>query len=381
MQSQQGLQEVLDAAVAAGDAPFLIAMVGNSDGVIWSGVAGDCAPGRAASLDTIFRLYSQTKAVCATAAMILVDRGKLDIDAPVEDLLPEIGALQVLEGFDGTVPRLRAPRRKITARHLATHTSGLSYETGHTLLEEYFRVTGQPSYFSGLREGLKHPLIFDPGEGWAYGIGLDWMGFLIERIDGRSIETFCKEEVFEPLGMVDTCFEPNAEQDTRLCRLYVRGADGAFEDRDAHIVHTGRPDDQERHERTDYHGMGGCLYGTAPDYMRLLRMHLAGGILEGNRIVSEATVRRLQGNLVGEIPSQSGWFPGPRKGHALAVHAGGGRHPRHARGRLGLLGRRRQQPLLDRLRERSGRGLRHAQRTVHRAEVHGQIRTIRASDL
>src|SRR5450759_1833145 len=99
------LNDVLDQSVRAQDAPFLVAMVGDKDGVRWSGSSGDRAPGQKATQDTVFRIFSMTKAVGSTAAMILMDRGKL------------------VDGFDGATPRLRAPRSKATVRHLATHTS------------------------------------------------------------------------------------------------------------------------------------------------------------------------------------------------------------------------------------------------------------------
>ena len=122
------LSDVLDQSVRAQDAPFLVAMVGDKDGVRWSGSSGDRAPGQKATQDTVFRIFSMTKAVGSTAAMILMDRGKLDPNTPVETIIPEFAKIRVLDGFDGATPRLRAPRSKATVRHLATHTSGLVYE-------------------------------------------------------------------------------------------------------------------------------------------------------------------------------------------------------------------------------------------------------------
>src|SRR4029077_1866882 len=108
------LNDVIDQSVRAQDAPFLVAMVGDKDGVRWSGSSGERAPGQKATEDTVFRIFSMTKAIGSTAAMILVDRGKLDPDMPVEAIIPEFNQLKVLDGFDGTPPvfGLRAPRRR-----------------------------------------------------------------------------------------------------------------------------------------------------------------------------------------------------------------------------------------------------------------------------
>ena len=136
------LDQVLSEAVANEDVPFLVGMVGNREGVVWSGAAGERSPGQPATVDTVFRIFSMTKAVGSTAAMILIDRGKLSADTVVETILPEFAELKVLEGFDEKRPKLRAPRTKATVRHLATHTSGLVYEFWNTEVPRYMEATG-----------------------------------------------------------------------------------------------------------------------------------------------------------------------------------------------------------------------------------------------
>src|SRR6476646_5315924 len=144
------LNDVIEQSVRAQDVPFLVAMVGDKDGIKWSGVAGERAAGQKATEDTVFRIFSMTKAIGSTAAMILVDRGKLSADSVVETILPEFAELKVLEGFDEKRPRLRAPRTKATVRHLATHTSGLVYEFWNTEVPRYMEATGHPTILSGL---------------------------------------------------------------------------------------------------------------------------------------------------------------------------------------------------------------------------------------
>src|SRR5580698_5869714 len=136
------LNDVLERSVSAEDAPFIVAQVGDANGIKWSGAAGESAPGQKAAPDTIFRIYSMTKAVGSTAAMILMDRGKLDPDTPVAEILPEFVNKQVLEGFDAEgKPLMRPPRKEATVRHLATHTSGLTYEYWNSELQRYMEST------------------------------------------------------------------------------------------------------------------------------------------------------------------------------------------------------------------------------------------------
>ncbi len=311
-------QAVLDAAVAASDVPFAVGLVGSAAGVKWSGAAGEARPGVAASDTTVFRIFSQTKAVGSTAAMIMVDRGKFTLDTPVEDVLPEFAQLQVLEGFDGDKPVLRAPKVKATVRHLATHTSGLTYEFWNGEIGRYLAVTQRPTIISGLRDAMNYPLAFDPGERWDYGMGIDWLGLMVEKVDGRRIDAFCNEEIFQPLGMVDTVFELDDARKARLADLKARGEDGNF-----------GPFELAPPPNPEVYGMGHCLYGTPADYMRFLRMFLNKGQLDGNRVLSERAVAIMLENHIGDlripkmitqappVSADVDLFPGTPKTHSM----------------------------------------------------------------
>ncbi len=186
------LQAVLDNAVAAQDVPFAVGLTGTSAGTTWSGAAGEAAPGQAAAEDTVFRIFSMTKAIGSTAAMILIDRGKLAFDTPVADVLPAFADIQVLDGFEGDTPTLRAPKTTATIAHLATHTSGFVYEFWNAEMPKYLETSGHPTILSGLKSSLMYPLAFDPGTRWDYGIGIDWLGQAVEAVDGRTIDVFCR---------------------------------------------------------------------------------------------------------------------------------------------------------------------------------------------
>jgi len=270
---------VLSRAVDREDVPFVVGMVANAAGPIYSGAFGDAAPGLKASEDTVFRIFSMTKAVGSTAAMILVDRGKLDPEMPVKEILPDFGRIQVLERFDGDKPILRAPRREATVRHLATHTSGLEYEFWNADMANYMAKTGHPSILSGLKSATFYPMMTDPGTRWGYGPSIDWLGLVVEKIDGRRIDRFCREEIFEPLGMKDTAFEVSDAMAKRLASVKIRGEDGKF-----------APYDIAPPPNPEVYGMGHALYSTAPDYIRFLRVFLNRGTLNGSRLLSEKSV-------------------------------------------------------------------------------------------
>lgn len=312
------LNTILSDAVTAGDVPFVVAMSGNSNGVTWSGAAGERIPGVAATEDTVFRIFSMSKAVGSTAAMILIDRGKLIPDTPVEEILPQFSDIKILDGFDGDTPRLRTPEIKATVRHLATHTSGFVYEFWNGDIPKYMEATGHLTILSGLKSSLNYPLVFEPGERWDYGIGIDWLGQVVEAVDGRRIDAFCREEILDPLGMLDTNFEVTDSIANRLAAIQARGEDGQFANFE--IAPPSNP---------EFYGMGHALYSTAPDYMRFVRMFLNKGQLDGCRILSEGGVEKMLANHVGElrvgmlktvapeVTADAEFFPGFEKTHSL----------------------------------------------------------------
>lgn len=312
------LQSVLDEAVEAKRLPFVVASVANRDGIVFEGAAGEAAPGRPADRDTLFRIFSMTKAIGSAAAAILVDRGLLDLDTPVARILPEWNELQTIDGWDDGKPRLRKPVRQATVRHLATHTSGLEYEFWNEDVVRYMEATGHPSILSGLHISLRYPLMTEPGTRWGYGPGIDWLGRVVEAVDGRRIDAFCSEEIFSPLGMKDTKFETGAADARRLAAPAIRTAEGGF-----------APIEVSPPANPEFYSMGHALYSTAPDYTTFCRMILNGGTLGGRTILGDRAIRlmttdQMQGLKFGRMASSSpltadvDMFPG-----ASAVHTFG----------------------------------------------------------
>jgi CubicO group peptidase (beta-lactamase class C family) len=273
------LQKVLDESVKTHDLPFVVAMAADGRELRFCGSAGEAAPGHAADQNTLFKLFSMSKAVCATAAMILIDRGKLDVDTAVREILPEFAELRVLDGFDGEVPRLRAPHTEATIRHLASHTAGLAYEPWNANITRYMEIAGHPSIITGTKASLLYPMTAEPGTRWSYGPGVDWLGLVVEAVDGRGIVQFCQDEIFDPLRMPNTAFEVADAGAGRLSGVYIRNGRGGFD-----AIDIGPP------VRPEVYYMGHSLYGTAADYIRFLRMFLNRGELEGSRVLSEQAV-------------------------------------------------------------------------------------------
>lgn len=283
----------LSQAVEGGVAPGIVAMAATPKGVIYEGAAGLAGLESSAAMtpDTLFWILSMTKAVTAVACMQLVEQGRLHVDQPASDFIPELAAPQVLEGFSPAgVPLLRPAKRPITVRHLLTHTSGYTYSLWSKTLARYEEVTGTPIVFSGRKEALSVPLEFDPGDRWQYGMSIEWVGRLVEAISGQTLEDYFRDNIFMPLGMHDTGFIISDEQRARTATASQREADGSL---------TSAP--YESPQQTDFALAGTGLFSTPRNYMAFLQMLLSEGSLNGVKILDPETVSAMMSNQIGEM--------------------------------------------------------------------------------
>jgi len=287
------LDQFLSQAIDGGAAPGVVALAADLDGVIYSGAFGRTAPDTDTPmrLDSVFRIASMTKAITAAAAMQLVEQGRLGLEQPMREIAPELGEARVLLGFDADgTPQTRAPTRNVTLRHLLTHTSGYSYDLFNRNVGRYMEQKGLPSIATCRYDALKAPLVFDPGERWEYGIGIDWVGRIVEIVSGQPLEAYLQANLLGPLGMRDTSFVLRPDLQARLVGAAARGPDGALA-----RIEFEFPGD------ADFHMGGGGLYSTGPDYLRFTRMLLAGGALDGARVLKEETVQLMGRNAIGDI--------------------------------------------------------------------------------
>lgn len=288
-----GIDTVLQNAVDSGAVPHVAAIAADRDGIIYEGGAGVRVAGQSDDLvgtSTQFRIMSMTKMVATTAALQQIERGELDLDAPVENYRPEFAELQVLEGFDGDTPRLRPPASKATVKHLITHTSGLGYWFWNADLKKYEEVTGTPNVVPGVMAAFKAPLLADPGTRFVYGINTDWLGRVVEAVAGTTLDVVVKEHITGPLGMDDTMFALDDGRKQNVVDVHVRGEDGAWTAAGGIL-----------NESPEWWAGGHGLYSTPRDFVRFQRALLRGGELDGQRILQDATVDAAFTNQIGNL--------------------------------------------------------------------------------
>ncbi len=241
------------------------------------------------TMDTVFWIASLTKPVTTTAAMQLVEQGRLDLDRPAAVILPELASPLVLEGFDAAgAPRLRPSRRPITLRHLLTHTAGITYDTWNANTARYVAYAGLPGLFTCSNDSLRTPLAFDPGERWQYGAATDWVGKMVEAVSGKRLDAYFRDHILAPLGMNDTSFRLGPAQRKRLAAMHQRQADSSLA-----VI------DFEVPQNPEFFMGGGGLYSTAADYLRFAGVF--AGARGGAGILKPETIAEMGRNQIGDL--------------------------------------------------------------------------------
>ena len=285
LSSATSLDETLRTGITRRGIPTVVAMVAEADRIVYRGAFGirDKLSRKPVTIDSLFDIASMTKAVASVAAMQLVEQGTLKLDEPVSRVLPELGTVQVIDGFNasGTF-KLRPVRTPITLKHLLTHTSGFAYDVWSPDMARYTAAGGRNSFST---------LAFEPGTRWQYGFSTDWAARVVERASGMNLEQYVQRNIFAPLAMADTSYILPANKFERFVYRAQRTPSGDFLD-------AGR---KMPSAPTSYGG-GGGLYSTAPDYIRFLQMFLRRGAAPGGkRILSEASVDQMTVNQIGSL--------------------------------------------------------------------------------
>ncbi len=284
---------VLRSAIAAGDVPGVAAAVTTADGTIYESAYGVRIQGQPTpmSADTVMWIASMTKPVVGACAMQLVEQGKLSLDEPAGKVIPHLGQVQVLTGWDAAgKPLTRPPKTPITLRRLLTHTSGYVYDIWDPEMARYHKTMDIPRAGSGKNLALTIPLAFDPGQKWEYGIGIDWAGKMIEAVSAMRLGQYVQKNIADPLGMGSTAFRITPDMRTRIAKVHARQPDGSLT-----VTATEVPQDPE------FEPGGGGLYSTVSDYQRFMRMIMNGGRGNGNQVLRPETVGMMSKNAMGSL--------------------------------------------------------------------------------
>ena len=281
-----------------------MALAVDKDQVIYSAAVGlrNVVDEHPMDLNTIFGLASMTKPVATTAIMMLVEEGELDLDDPISKYVSWFENREVIDQFDATDGSYttRPATGEVTIRHLLSHSSGLAYGFANNVVTQ-LSVGG--------RSATDLPLLYDPGAGWSYARGIGIVARVLERIEGRGLDSFIRERIFEPLGMHDTSYIVPAAKHDRVVTVH-RPEAGV-------VVESLRPVDI----RSNVSGNAG-LYGTAGDYAKFIQLFLNNGVApNGTRLLSAESIRVMGQDRARAFPEGAG-----RDGFGLGTGEHNDRH-------------------------------------------------------
>jgi CubicO group peptidase (beta-lactamase class C family) len=273
----------------------------------------DLKSGKPMPPDAIFRFYSMTKPITSVAALVLVEAGKLKLDEPVGNYLPELKELRVHAGKDQTI----AAKRAVTIRDLMRHTSGFTYgmPNGSPVDRLYIKnKIDEGTLPDMIRKLGTLPLQDQPGTRFNYSYSTDVLGRVIEVVSGEPLDKFFRDRILGPLDMHDTGFTIADEKLDRFAAAYARGSKAGLGVIDS-------PTTSRYRKQPRLFSGGGGLLSTARDYCRFCQMLLNGGELDGTRLLRPETVAQMTSNQLPKeaLPVRLGGFPVPGHGFGLGV--------------------------------------------------------------
>jgi methyl acetate hydrolase len=284
--SSATLDQQLEIALQRTRVPGAVVIAADQRHILYEHAFGlaEVAARKPMAMDAMFRIASMTNPVTSIALMQLVEQHKVALDDPAGKYVTELTAVPMFTSFnrDTGAYTVAPTKRPITVRQLLTHTSGLAYPFVNPLVREFTPRPGE-QYAAG-------PLVSEPGTAWHYGPSTDWVGRIVERVSGQSLEAYFQQHIFRPLRMVDTSYAVPDDRQSRVVNVERHRPDGSF-------VEAPRV----RYQAPAMPIGGGGLVSTAADYIRFLQVLLNDGSLGDVRLVSPATVHAMASNQIGSI--------------------------------------------------------------------------------
>ncbi|MEC8357065.1 MAG: serine hydrolase domain-containing protein [Pseudomonadota bacterium] len=288
--AKQEISGILDLSQKEFNIPGFVALVTNSEREIYAEAFGfsDVANKSPMQVDNIFAIASMTKPITSTAAMILIEGGKVSLEDPISSHIENLPPFEIFDEFDfvnGTYTTQRA-LNEVTIKQLLTHTSGMAYNFNSKELA----AAGLP--LTGAISADRFLLQHEPGEKWTYGPSTNLIGDLVEEISGKGLLEFMEDEIFTPLGMTETFYTVPHNSMERVVTTHIKIGDNFME----------RPKPEQIIQPVEGHG---GLSSTARDYAKFMRLYLRSGAIDsGKNLISPETIELMTTNNMGSLKAE-----------------------------------------------------------------------------
>jgi len=289
------IEPVMQSYIDAGKLAGTLTLVARNGQVVFEKAQGmrDKEAGIPLSTDTIFRIYSMSKPITAVSSTSFCEQGKFHMFDPVAKYLPELAKMKVYVSGSGENMVLEDATNPIRIIDLFMHTSGFSYGFTNSevdkLYQQLFAKPDELTRSNILAKLAALPLVHQPGSAWNYGVSIDILGFLVEKLSGQRLGDYLQTTVFAPLGMEDTGFYVPANKVNRFAKVYTADKTGST------VVMNNEPLGNFLIDPA-IHNAGGGLVSTLHDYFVFAQMLLNGGEYQGKRILGRKTVEYMRAN-------------------------------------------------------------------------------------
>lgn len=275
--------------------------------ILYEGYSGyaDLERGIPITEDTVYRLFSMTKIIVCTAAMIQFERGKFLLNEPYSQYFPEYRDTQVASVLPNGEIRVKPAQNPILICHTFNMSNGLPYPNSSHYTDLQMREVrktltnriGKYTLQDDVRAMGKVPVRFEPGSHWLYGFGHEMVAALVEETSGMSIGEFLKKEIFEPLGMESTGYRYFGNMRERMAKMYRPNGDGTYTLMEGSLDANHEPD-------AVYEGGGAGLFSTVKDYLKFTQMLANGGNYNGTQIIGRKTIDLMRRNMLNDVQLQ-----------------------------------------------------------------------------
>ena len=245
--------------------------------------------------NTLFRIASMTKPITSLCILQLIERGSINLDTNIEDISEKYKKIQIINSFEANNPIYTNPTNKIKIKHLLNHTAGYGYEIWDKEINELVTLKLLNSLFDDDSDFLNAPILFNPGSEWKYGINIDVLGDLVEKITNQKLGTFMNENIFKKINMTKTSFDLTKEDFENIAIKH------SINKKNGYIIEDDELEFHNSKKSNQFHAGGGGLFSTPRDYSKFMQIFLNQGKLNNHTLLSKENFKNMTTNQIGSL--------------------------------------------------------------------------------
>ena len=277
--------------------PSVAAIIVNPDKILYEGYYGvkNINTKEKINHNTLFRIASMTKPITSLATFQLIESGLIDLETNIEDISDKYKNIKIIDSFEKNNPIFYTIKNKIKIKHLLNHTAGFGYQIWDKKIDDLVNLNLISSLFDDGPGFLNSPILFNPGSEWKYGINIDVLGDLIEKITNQKLGNYMYANIFKKLDMTKTSFNPTTADFENIALKHSKNKNNEYfiEDDELEFCNAKKIN--------SFHSGGGGLFSTPRDYSKFMQIYLNDGKFKNQFFLSEESFKKMTTNQIGKL--------------------------------------------------------------------------------